>query len=60
MAGPGLGHARAVDDLSFFDVVTTTRSIRRYRDEPVPEADLARILFAASRAPSGPKSTEVL
>ncbi len=53
MAGPGLGHARAVDDLSFFDVVTTTRSIRRYRDEPVPEADLARILFAASRAPSG-------
>lgn len=39
--------------MDFFDVVTTTRAIRRYRDEPVPEADLARMLFAASRAPSG-------
>lgn len=39
--------------VEFFDVVTTTRAIRRYRDEPVPEDVLARILFAASRAPSG-------
>jgi nitroreductase len=43
----------APDDLSFFDVVTTTRAIRRYRDEPIPETDLARILFTATRAPSG-------
>src|SRR5829696_9644432 len=40
-------------ELSFFDVVTTTRAIRRYRPDPIPEADLAKILFAASRAPSG-------
>lgn len=35
------------------DSLATTRSIRRYRDEPVPEADLARILWYAGRAPSG-------
>jgi nitroreductase len=37
----------------FFEVTTTTRAIRRYRPEPVPEAVLARMLFVASRAPSG-------
>ena len=42
-----------VDDPSFFDVVTTTRAIRRYRPEPIPEDDLATMLFAATRAPSG-------
>lgn len=39
--------------MELFDALTTTRAIRRYRPEPIPEADLARILFAASRAPSG-------
>jgi nitroreductase len=33
--------------------LATTRAIRRYRDEPVPEEDLARILWHATRAPSG-------
>lgn len=41
------------DDLPFHEVVTTTRAIRRYRPEPIPEGDLARMLFAATRAPSG-------
>jgi nitroreductase len=40
-------------DLSFAEVVTTTRAIRRYRPDPIPEEDLARMLFLASRAPSG-------
>jgi nitroreductase len=31
----------------------TTRAIRRYRDEPVPDHVLRDVLFAASRAPSG-------
>lgn len=31
----------------------TTRAIRRYADEPVPDGVLRDILFAASRAPSG-------
>lgn len=44
----------AVEDPdALLDLLATTRAIRRYRDEPVPEADLARILFAATRAPSG-------
>lgn len=34
-------------------VLATTRTIRRYSDEPIPEDDLAKILWAASRAPSG-------
>lgn len=33
--------------------MATTRAIRRYTDEPVDEADLASILWHASRAPSG-------
>ena len=35
------------------DAMSTMRAMRRYRRDPVPESDLARILFAASRAPSG-------
>jgi nitroreductase len=42
--------------VDFFDVVTTTRAIRRYRPDPVPEDDLTRIFFAATRAPSGSNS----
>lgn len=33
--------------------LATTRAIRRYRDEPIPEEDLATILFSATRAPTG-------
>jgi nitroreductase len=33
--------------------MATTRSIRRYRPEPIPEEDLATILWHAGRAPSG-------
>jgi nitroreductase len=33
--------------------IATTRAIRRYRDEPIPDADLATILWHAGRAPSG-------
>lgn len=38
---------------ALFDALLTTRSIRRYRDEPIPDDDLRDILFAATRAPSG-------
>ena len=43
-------------DSPVVDVITglaTTRSIRRYRPDPIPDHDLATILWAASRAPSG-------
>jgi nitroreductase len=33
--------------------LATTRAIRRYRSEPIPERDLRDILFAATRGPSG-------
>ena len=33
--------------------MATTRAIRRYRPDPIPDEDLAQILFSATRAPSG-------
>ncbi len=33
--------------------LATTRAIRRYRDEPIPDEDLSTILWHATRAPSG-------
>jgi nitroreductase len=41
------------EPVSLLDGLATTRAIRRYRDDPIPDADLATIMFAASRAPSG-------
>lgn len=41
------------DDVSLLDGLATTRAIRRYADEPVPEGVLRDIMFAATRAPSG-------
>ncbi len=47
---PPLGRRAGID---LFDALGTTRSIRRFTDEPVAEDDLASMLFAASRAPTG-------
>ena len=41
------------DSAGVLDAIATTRSIRRYLDEPVPDDVLRDICFAASRAPSG-------
>lgn len=41
------------DVVGLLEGITSTRAIRRYRDEPVPPEVLRAILFAASRAPSG-------
>lgn len=38
--------------MDFFDVVRTQRAIRRFRPEPVDDAAIARILEAATHAPS--------
>jgi nitroreductase len=40
-------------DLSLLEGMATTRAIRRYTDDPIPDADLAEILWYAQRAPSG-------
>lgn len=39
--------------VSLLEGLATTRAIRRFRPDPVPEVDLAAMLFAATRAPSG-------
>ncbi|MEM7274812.1 MAG: nitroreductase family protein [Actinomycetota bacterium] len=41
------------DHIGLLDGLATTRAIRRYRDEPIPDEDLATILFSATRAPTG-------
>jgi nitroreductase len=38
---------------SLLEGMATTRAIRRYTDDPIPESDLATILWHATRAPSG-------
>jgi nitroreductase len=43
----------AVDAL---EAIATTRSIHRYRSDPIPDRDLARILWSATRGPSGSNS----
>jgi nitroreductase len=47
--------AKDPDDrpVSLYEGLLSTRAIRRYRDEPVPDEVLRDILFAATRAPSG-------
>ena len=39
--------------ISLLEGLATTRAIRRYTDDPIPDADLATILWHAGRAPSG-------
>jgi nitroreductase len=41
------------DTVGLLEGLCTTRAIRRYRDEPVPDAALRAVVFAATRAPSG-------
>src|SRR4051794_12624269 len=45
--------APAADTVGLLEGLTTTRAIRRYTDDPIPEAALRDVLFAATRAPSG-------
>ena len=39
--------------IDLLEGMATTRSIRRYTDDPIPEDDLATMLWHATRAPSG-------
>ena len=40
-------------EIGLLEGMATTRAIRRFRPEPIPEEDLASILWHATRAPSG-------
>jgi nitroreductase len=51
---PGLaGVPLATDEVGLLEGLASTRAIRRYHDEPVPDHVLRDVLFAATRAPSG-------
>jgi nitroreductase len=52
VSGP-MSTSLPVDSVGLLEGLTTTRAIRRYRDEPVAGEALRAILFAATRAPSG-------
>lgn len=39
--------------MDLLEGLATTRAVRRYRPDPIPEADLATILWHATRAPTG-------
>ena len=41
------------DEIGLLEGLATTRAIRRFRPDPIPDDDLAAMLFAATRAPSG-------
>jgi nitroreductase len=43
----------AADTIGLLEGLTTTRAIRRYRHESIPDEALRDMLFAATRAPSG-------
>ena len=43
----------ATDTVGLLEGLTSTRAIRRYTDDPVPDNVLRDMLFAATRAPSG-------
>jgi nitroreductase len=45
--------AAAPEPISLLEGLATTRAIRRFRPEPIPDDDLASILWHATRAPSG-------
>jgi nitroreductase len=40
-------------DITLLEALATTRAIRRYTPDPIPDEDLAEILWYAQRAPSG-------
>ena len=40
-------------DIGLLEAMATTRAIRRYTPDPIPDEDLAEILWYAQRAPSG-------
>src|SRR5512143_2347009 len=39
--------------MDFFEVATTTPTVRRFLDRPITESDLVKILETANMAPSG-------
>ena len=53
MTDDGPPPASGVEPVGLLEGLRTTRAIRRYRPDPIPDDHMAAMLFAASRAPSG-------
>jgi nitroreductase len=51
--------AEPLDGRAVLAALGTTRSIRRYRPDPVPEGDLTTMLWAATRAPNASNTQPV-
>ncbi|WP_419551388.1 nitroreductase family protein [Candidatus Poriferisodalis sp.] len=49
----GSGTGTGTGPIGLLEGLATTRAIRRYLPDPIPDEDLASILWHASRAPSG-------
>jgi nitroreductase len=47
------GTDHSLESIGLLEGLATTRAIRRYLDEPIPDTALRDILFAATRGPSG-------
>src|SRR3954447_2429166 len=45
--------SRVAGMVDLLEGMATTRAIRRFRPDPIPDEDLAEMFFAATRAPSG-------
>ena len=45
-----------VEDCNLFEIIDTTRSMRRLKSDPVPDALIERIVCAGTKAPSGQNS----
>ncbi len=52
-SSPPTPGAQRGEPIGLLEGLATTRAIRRYTDEPIPDDDLATILWHAGRAPSG-------
>ena len=52
-ASDAAGRDGPADTVSLYEGLLSTRAVRRYTDEAVPDDALRDILFAATRAPSG-------
>ena len=52
-ASDAAGRDARADSISLYQGLLSTRAVRRYSDEAVPDDALRDILFAATRAPSG-------
>ena len=47
------GEKKEMADPGFFEILNTTRAIKRLKPDPVPAALIRKVLDAGTKAPSG-------